>query len=205
MEVAAYDANGDGNDDSLLNEFSEAAAPGGLQRGTMKQRVVLGDGAGFFNRVADVQWPAGHCALSHLAASTPVDLDGDGTFEVVHECHKEGYQVLGWDGGTGGTLVLKDVGLLSGRVMPTWVRPGSPVATAAEGMLKFGDLYGDGVPEMIVGATHTAATWSVHKGQRFPRLPKTVPRSCTPRRPAARRFCPWALSTRRARSSSSAR
>jgi RHS repeat-associated protein len=170
MEIVAYDVNGDGNDDVVLDDWSQpGTGPGGaMPAGASRtRRVILANGTGFFDERAPVQ-VFGPCDRGHHATSIPVDLDANGKMELVLECADSGvatstYRVLVWDQ-TFKTLAERALPGLNGRAMPGWLPPDGTVAVAAEGMLKFGDLDADGLPELFAGTTAGTQTWSVQKG-----------------------------------------
>ncbi len=148
MEIVAFDANGDGNDDILLHDHPATSVP-------PTARLVLADGVGYFTHAEDVNWDGSPCGrIYHMAGGTPVDLDSDGRAELVHECFEDGYRVLGWDS-TEGELREKNVVGLSGKAIPRWEdrNPYSDGRPYAEGLLRFGDLDGDGLPDMLSGNT----------------------------------------------------
>ena len=147
METVVFDANGDGNDDILLHRPSQVAnSTNGLfpANTTYKEQIALGDGAGGFKAALDVNWNAGACkALSHIGATQPVDLDGNGRTELVIECAGN-YRVLAWDANAG---TLSEVAVPG---ITDVVLPARPTGTGFfEGYVKFADFTGDGRPEML--------------------------------------------------------
>ncbi len=149
MEFVVFDANGDGNDDILVHEPNQAAnTTTGVfpANTTYKERLLLADGGGQFKSAVDVNWSAGACkSLTHLGMALPVDLDANGTTELVIECRN--YGVLAWDP-TAGTLVEVNVPGITDLSQPD-APPAPATFRGHEGYIKFADLSGDGLPDLI--------------------------------------------------------
>jgi hypothetical protein len=154
MEVVIFDANGDGNDDILLHEpnqgssSSNGAFPANT---TYKERLLIADGGGQFKSAVDVNWNGGACkSLTHMGMAQPVDLDGNGTTELVVECRN--YGVLAWDPNAN-TLVEVNVPGITDLL-----QPGASTTTTnrgSEGFIKFADMTGDGLPDLLTTVLDT--------------------------------------------------
>ena len=83
-------------------------------------------------------------SLTHLGMALPVDLDGNGTTELVVECGN--YGVLAWDPAAA-TLVEVNVPGITNVSQPDV----SPLGKSGgrEGYIKFADLNGDGLPDLL--------------------------------------------------------
>jgi RHS repeat-associated protein len=92
--IVAFDADGDGNDDLLLKEWTGLDVNNRVVDTSIAfDSILLGDGAGYFkeSRVLDedgdgvmrVQSPCTEGEIMDPAAAKPADLDGDGSIELV--------------------------------------------------------------------------------------------------------------------------
>jgi RHS repeat-associated protein len=189
METLVFDANSDGNDDVLLYEPS---APGTQQTiplpdqqppiipvssTTYTPKILLGDGGGHFSSAVNVSlsnqpYP---CFIYQPSRSIPMDLDGNGTTELVVECARTGqqvgqpvtatYRVLSWQG-TPGALSEVTVEGLTGKVVENHQTVFNvSCAWMSSGILRFADITGDGLPEMLSGVNN--GTWKMQVAEKI--------------------------------------
>jgi RHS repeat-associated protein len=198
METIVFDANGDGNDDVLLFEPSAPAVwqdPNTLpenpvwpvQGVTYAPKVLLGDGGGHFASAVNVNLSTQpfRCWLFQLSRAIPVDLDGNGTTELVVECSNEAvrpsfqhlgtaqYRVLSWQGTPGALTEVNVPGLTGKSVVTEQEFVGVSCVALSSGILRFGDLTGDGLPEMLWGVKD--GTWMMQQAQKTAQSPSTAP------------------------------
>lgn len=147
VSAAGGDLNGDGSDDVLVGAFWENL-PGGLDQAGRAYAFNGADGAPLLTLESPNPYIAGW--FGSAVAGTGADANGDGIVDLLVGAPKEGEEAgLNFESGRAHLYSGADGSLLQTLVSP-YLEPdawfGSSLAPAG------GDLDGDGIADMLIGA-----------------------------------------------------